>query len=88
MNDIGGTAGDDTRVEAAILRQVLLLHPTQVTLAELVLEVATDPEAFAERDAIERAARDLAGAGLVHRSGEFVLPSRAALRFSELLGPL
>ena len=64
----------------------MLLHPTQVTLEELIREVAADPDAFAERDAIERAVRDLARAGLLHRSGELVLPSRAALRFSELLG--
>jgi hypothetical protein len=86
MDEIGGTAGEDALVEATVLRQVLLLHPTQVTLEELVRELAADPDAFAERDAIERAVRDLTRAGLLHRSGEFVLPSRAALRFSELLG--
>jgi hypothetical protein len=86
MEDIGGTAGDDALVEAMVLGQILLLHPAQVTLEELVREVAADPEAFSERDAIERAARDLARAGLLHRSGEFILPSRAALRFAELLG--
>jgi hypothetical protein len=86
MDDIGGTVGDDAQVEAAVLSQVLSLHPTQITLAELVREVAVDPEAFAERDAIERAVRDLTRAGLLHRSGELILPSRAAQRFSELLG--
>jgi hypothetical protein len=86
MDDIGGTVGDDAQVEAAVLSQVLTLHPTQITLAELVREVAVDPEAFAERDAIERAVRDLTRAGLLHRSGELILPSRAAQRFSELLG--
>ena len=30
--------------------------------------------------------RDLAGAGLLHRSESLVLPTRAALRFDELLG--
>jgi hypothetical protein len=29
--------------------------------------------------------RDLAGAGLLHRHDSFVLPTRAALRFHELL---
>jgi len=86
MDEIGGTAGEDALVEATVLRQVLLLHPTQVTLEELIRETAADPDAFAERDAIERAVRDLARAGLLHRSGELILPSRAAQRFDELLG--
>ena len=78
--------GEDAMVEAAVLRQLLLLHPAQLTLEELIVDLATDPEAFAERDAIERAVRDLARAGLVHRNGEFAVPSRAALRFDQLLG--
>ena len=86
MNEIVGTARDDASVEATVLRQVLQLHPTQVTLEELVRDVAADPESFAERDAIERAVRELSRAGLLHRSGEFAIPSRAALRFCELLG--
>jgi hypothetical protein len=86
MDDIAATAGDDASVEATVLRQLLLLHPAQVTLEELVREIAADPDSFAERDAIERAVRDLARAGLAHRSGEFAIPSRAALRFGELLG--
>lgn len=84
-DEIEGTGGDDAAFESTVLRQVLILHPVQVTLEELVREIATDPDAFAERDAIERAVRELAHAGLLHRSGEFILPSRAALRFSELL---
>lgn len=77
---------DDTDVEATVLRQLLLIHPTQVTVEELIRDVAVDAEEFAERDAIERAVRDLARAGLLHRNGEFAIPSRAALRFNELLG--
>jgi predicted transcriptional regulator len=77
---------DDAEAEAIVLRQLLLLHPTQVTIEELVREIATDPDSFAERDAIERAVRDLARAGLVHRNGEFAVPARAALRFDQLLG--
>ena len=57
-----------------------------MTVEELIRELAADPEEFAERDAIERAVRDLARAGLLHRNGEFAIPSRAALRFDELLG--
>jgi hypothetical protein len=77
---------DDARAEAAVLRQLLALHPVQLTLEELVREVSGDPDDFAANDAVERAVRELIAAGLVHRSGDVVLPSRAALRFDELLG--
>ena len=85
-DDNRGTAGGDELVESTVLRQLLLLHPTQVTLEELIADIAADPDEFAERDAVERAVRDLARAGLLHRNGEFAVPSRAALRFNELLG--
>jgi hypothetical protein len=77
-------AADDA-TESAVLQQVLALHPAQVTVAELVREVGGESPGFAERDAIERAVRDLTGVGLLHDRDAFVLPTRAALRFSELL---
>ena len=80
----GGAAAWDDLLESTVLRELLHLHPAQVTLEELIADVAADPGEFAERDAIERAVRDLARAGLLHRNGEFAIPSRAALRFSEL----
>jgi hypothetical protein len=79
------TKAEDAAVESAVLMRVLDLHPSQVTLAELIREIGGEQPGFAERDAIERAVRDLAGAGLLHRNDEFVLPTRAALRFDELL---
>jgi hypothetical protein len=78
--------GEDAEVEAIVLRQLLHLHPTQVTVEELIVDIAADPKAFSERDAIERAVRELGRAGLAHRNGEFAIPTRAALRFDELLG--
>jgi hypothetical protein len=86
MDEIRAPAEDDTATEAAVLRQLLALHPAQVSVGELLREVTATPEGFAERDAVERALRDLAAAGLLHRCGSLVLPSRAALRFDELLG--
>jgi hypothetical protein len=83
---IGTTRDEDSVFEAAVLRQVLAIHPTPVTLAELVGEIAGGSEDFGRRDAVERAVRDLAGCGLLHRSEALVLPSRAALRFDQLLG--
>ena len=83
--DIGTTRGDDLRIESVVLRQLLDLHPVQLTVAELVRELCGEGAIFAERDAIERAVRDLGGVGLLHDKGDFVLPTRAALRFNELL---
>jgi hypothetical protein len=85
MEDIRTTAEEDAAVEAAVLRQLLARHPAQVVFDELLREIAVDPDDFAQRDAVERAVRDLAAAGLLHRREEFVVPSRAALRFDELL---
>ena len=86
MNEIPNPIEEDTALEAALLRQLVALHPIQLTLGELQREIAGELRDFALTDAVERAVRDLAAAGLVHRSGEVVLPSRAALRFDELLG--
>jgi len=79
------TQGDDLATESAVLQHLLSLHPAQLTVAELVREVAGEQPDFAERDAIERAVRDLSGVGLVYHREDFVLPTRAALRFNELL---
>lgn len=78
-------AAQDAASESAVLQLVLDSHPAQVTVAELVRELGGELPGFAERDATERAIRDLAGVGLLHRHDEFVLPTRAALRFNQLL---
>ncbi|HKF82121.1 MAG TPA: hypothetical protein VKB23_04080 [Solirubrobacterales bacterium] len=79
------TWAEDREVEAAVLRQLLDLHPTRLTLAELRREMGGDRAGFAERDAVERAVRELTAVGLLHESESFVEPTRAALRVSELL---
>jgi hypothetical protein len=84
-DDSPTNAAEDAAAESAVLQQVLDIHPAQVTLAELTLELAGEAAGFAERDAIDRAIRDLTGAGLLHCHDAFVLPTRAALRFNELL---
>jgi hypothetical protein len=86
MDEIRDPDVQDATIEAAVLRQLLALHPIQLTLTELSREVAGDPGDFALTDAVERAVQELAAAGLVHRNGDLVLPSRAALRCEELLG--
>ena len=53
-------------------------------LTELVRELTDTPDDFASRDRIEIAVQQLARAGLLHRHGQFVLPTRALLRAIEL----
>jgi hypothetical protein len=84
--EIRSTSAQDAATESAVLQQVLALHPTVITLAELIRELGEAKNDNGGNDAIERAVRDLAGAGLLHRSESLVLPTRAALRFDELLG--
>jgi hypothetical protein len=78
---------EDTRIESAVLQRVLDLHPTRVTTDELVRDLAGEEADFASRDGVERAIRELTGAGLFHRTDDdFVTPTRAAIHFGELLG--
>jgi Arc/MetJ family transcription regulator len=84
-NDSRTTLVEDEDFESAVLRQLLDLHPMRLTVSELNRELVGERGGFAERDALERAIRDLAAVGLLHRGEEFVAPTRAALRFSELL---
>jgi len=81
---IHSTAERDAATESAVLQLVLALHPTPVTCAELARELGADRDAVAH-DALERAVRDLGGAGLLHRRADIVLPTRAAVRFDELM---
>jgi hypothetical protein len=76
---------EDRIIQSAVLLNAVVLHPVQVTEAELIREVAVDPDEFGQRDGIERAVRDLVSVALLHRHGAFVLPTRAALCAYELL---
>ena len=79
------TWAEDENVESAVLQQLLDLHPARLTLEELARECGARRSDFAAHDAVERAVRDLTAAGLLHHGEEFVAPTRAALRFNELL---
>jgi hypothetical protein len=64
---------------------VLALHPTNLIVPDLVRELTNGSDEFGEGDAVERAVRDLTGVDLVHCPGGLVVPTRAALRFIEIL---
>jgi response regulator RpfG family c-di-GMP phosphodiesterase len=86
MDETRNPSAQDITIEAAVLRQLLALHPTQLTVGELAREIGGETADFAQTDAVERAVRELAAAGLLHRIGDIVIPSRAALRLDALLG--
>jgi hypothetical protein len=65
--------------EQTVLRHVLSEQPTIFRLCDLVRELAKDPREFADRDRVEQAVRDLTRVGLLHRQGECVLPTPAAV---------
>jgi hypothetical protein len=86
VNETRSPSAQDVTIEAAVLRQLLALHPIQLTVGELTREIGGEAAGFAQADAVERAVHELAAAGLVHGNGDVVIPSRAALRLDELLG--
>lgn len=79
------TAAQDVKDRARVLREVLDLYPETLTLDELVRELTIDSVEFEERDRVPRAVRDLTAGGLIHRVGDLVLPTRAAVNFHELI---
>jgi hypothetical protein len=73
-------------VETVVLEMLLALHPAQLTVEELVRELGQAPTGGSAGTVVEEAVRNLIAAGLLHRHGPFVVPTRAALRFDRLLG--
>jgi hypothetical protein len=77
-------AQEDAIMERSVLTEVLVLRPAQLT----ILEIAMRTEALREeggQDAVERAVRELSRDGLVSCDCRRIAPSRAAVRFEELL---
>lgn len=78
------TQTDPDTMERAVLGMLVSLHPIQLTLDELVRAMTEGAEDFGSCDSVVTAASQLVGSGLLHRHGQFVLPTRAALRAMEL----
>jgi hypothetical protein len=79
-------AAEDAKAERAVLAFLLDEHPAQLTIPELSLALNAHPGSFESEDAVERAVRELVGAGLLRCQGGFVVPTRAAL-YVERLAP-
>jgi hypothetical protein len=76
----------DIKDQGVVLMHVLALHPTHLIVPDLVRELTSGKDDFAESDDYERAIRDLTGVGLIHCPRGFITPTRASLRFIEILG--
>jgi hypothetical protein len=74
----------DAKDQRVVLSFILGEHPDQRTIPEVARALYAHPGDFESNDAVERAIRDLVGAGLLHCHGPFVLATRAALHFSRL----
>lgn len=77
-------ANADRKTEWAVLAFLLDEHPDRFTIPELSRAMNAGPAEFESEDAVERAVRELVGAGLFHCCAGFVLPTRAALYFWRL----
>jgi hypothetical protein len=75
---------DHDRIASAVFEVVLDDYPALMSIEEVIREVASDPVDFGDRNDITNAIRDLTKEGLLHRCGEFVLATRAAVRATEL----
>jgi hypothetical protein len=78
------TDAQDARSQNEVLREVLLIYPEAMTLDELIRFLTVGSTEFPEIDRIQRAVRDLIAGGLLHRNGDLVLPTRAAVNFNAL----
>ena len=63
---------EDDHYEQAVLRHILGWGPTILRMCDLIREVGP-------QDAVDRAVRELVKVGLLHRQGEVVLPTPAAV---------
>jgi hypothetical protein len=83
---IAQTELPDEAWQLAVLSRVLILHPEHLSADELRREMLADRRDFAQTDAHDRAVRDLIACGLLHRAGDSIVPTRAAVRFHGLHG--
>lgn len=75
---------DADQAASLVLEIALDDYPAQFHVEEIIRAVAADPTAFGDRDAVNNVVRDLVREGLLHRNGDFVFATRAAVRSAEL----
>lgn len=77
-------SAEDAKAERAVLALLLEKHSAQLMIPEVSRALNAHPGGFSSDDAVERAVRELDGAGLVHCRGGFVAATCAALYFARL----
>ncbi|HEU4905550.1 MAG TPA: hypothetical protein VFT19_05480 [Solirubrobacterales bacterium] len=77
---------EDRKVEWAVLSFLLDRHPESPSIIEVSRALNEGTVEFEREDSVERAVRELVGAGLLRCDGSRVLPTRAALYFWQLDG--
>jgi hypothetical protein len=80
MHDHGTPEQADLLIQSGVLTLVLTEHPTTLTLEDVLLEVGATSGEILTTEAVQ----ELTVLGLLHREGDLVLPTRAALRFNRL----
>lgn len=75
---------EDAKVERTVLAFLIEEHQRLLTIPELSRALNAFPGGFEDEDAVERAVRELVGAGLLRCCGGYVVPTRAALYFAGL----
>ena len=73
--------------ERAVLEEVIDLHPERLSIPELILRIAGDPDDAVKAEKIRQALRELRRSGLVRYrdDDEIVEPTHAAIRAFLLL---
>ena len=79
IGDPDSAMEQDRKGIGVVLSVLIDEHPIRMTLDELILVMHADPEHDDPGTTTKDAIRELVSAGLVHRDGRFLAPTRAAL---------
>lgn len=74
----------DKKIERAVLAFLIYRYPERLTIPELSRILNEENSDLESDDAVERAIRELVGAGLLECQAGVALPTRAALYFDAL----
>lgn len=85
--DICSAIAEAEARERMVLEEVVELHPERLTIRELILRIATDPNDAARVEKIRQAIQELRRSGLIRYrdDDELVEPTHAAIRAFLLL---
>lgn len=77
-------SAEDAKAERVVLAFLLEEHPSQLTIPEVARALNARPGRFSNDDAVERAVRELDGAGLLRCANGLAVPTRPALYLARL----